>query len=115
MQTHLQRFSFVTVPLPDYVLLPNNCLEKLQIPGDIFFTTVELHLDFQIKVYCPIELRPFSSCFCTLLWLVQSLCSNESDNWLLESADEDKLFVLNDFPNSLSLSVFELTAPHPAP
>lgn len=109
-------FSFsVTVTVPHYVLLLSKRLENLQIPGDIFFTTVKLHLDFQMNAYCPFELRPFSACFCTMLWLVQLLCSNESDNWLLESADEDKLFVLNDFPNSLFLSVVEPTAPHPAP
>lgn len=98
--------SFVTVP--DYVLLLRESLKSIQIPGDIFFTTMKLHLQFQIEACCPIELRPFSACFCTLLRLLQLLCSNESDNWLLQSAHQNKLFVHNDFPKSWA-SVFLIT------
>lgn len=68
-----------------------------------------LYLKCQIKAYCPIQLWPFSEMFQTMLWQVQLLCSNGSDNWLLLSTDEDTL-EHND-PNSLYSCVWAQSSP----
>lgn len=52
--------EFITVAVPASVLLTGCLKKKIQTPGDIVFTTVKLYLEFQIRVYCPIELGPFT-------------------------------------------------------
>lgn len=58
--------------------------KKLQLPWDIFFTTMKLHLQFQIKVYCPIDRFQllsalcFSWCnYCVLMRVIIDCCSQQ--------------------------------------
>ncbi len=60
VQTYPQRFL---VAVPDFVLLLRVFENTLNTWGH-FFTTMKLHLEFQIKVYCPIELNQPVSAIC---------------------------------------------------
>lgn len=85
------QMEFVTVPVPDY---PKLFRENTWAPGDVSFTTVKLPLEFQIKAYCPIELRLFllyalAGAISVLMRVIIDCCSQQMK---INS-------VHNDFPN----------------